>query len=312
MSKFYSLGIIIICIGAVVFLQSVFSGNTVLPQSLNIGFLNIHYYGLILALAVLSAYGLANYRRIKFNFTTELQDKLVFLLIIGGFIGARIYHVISDYSLYSANPIKIFAILNGGLSIYGAIFGGVLTLWLFVKCHSGFHESSREVRNLKSGSQTAFRGFWDDMRNISKYLDWLTPSLLVGQIIGRLGNFFNYELYGLPTSVPFKMFVPFEFRLQGYVQFEYFHPLFLYEILVNLIILAGLFLLERKVKLKNGQLFLSYIVLYNSVRFGLEFLRIDAPIYFGIHLNTVVSLGLALAALSLLYWSVYASKIPQN
>lgn len=234
----------------------------IVPQYFTVGPLEIHYYGIFMALAVVAGYFLAVKRAGKYGINLERADNIIFWLIIGGFVGARLYHVLSSFGYYYIHPIDILKLWNGGLSIYGALIGGFLTLLL-----------------LEGAPQ---RGA------LLTKLDWLAPSLILGQIIGRFGNFFNYELYGYPTGLPWKMYVPPQFRLAPYQNFNYFHPLFLYEVLANA---AILFLLLKVIKpAKAGALFFWYLLLYNAVRFGLEFLRVDSTYLAGIRVNAYVSL----------------------
>jgi phosphatidylglycerol---prolipoprotein diacylglyceryl transferase len=245
------------------FLGKVFSGRLILPQSFHIGFITIRYYGIIIASAAAAGFYLAIKRAKLYGFERELAEDMLFWVIIGGFIGARLYHVFSSIGYYWQHPVNIFEVWNGGLSIYGALIGGVLTLW-------------------------ALQRIFVPKLGFLSMLDWLAPSLLLGQIIGRFGNLFNYEAFGYPTNLPWKMFVPLDFRPPNYLWFNFFHPFFLYEALGNAVIL---YLLIRCLKFKSpGALFFSYVLLYNTLRFGLEFLRIDSTFIDGIRLNAAMSL----------------------
>lgn len=263
-------------------LVPVFSGHIILPQILNLGPFRLHYYGLILGASAVAAYLFAQYRRSKVNLSEKQIDQLLLVVLVSGFIGARLYHVVSDLGYYAQNISQIFAIWRGGLSIYGAVIGGMVGVL------------------LSSVVKGAFLNV----------LDWLVPSVLLGQIVGRFANLFNYELFGYPTGLPWKMFVPEYFRPEEFVYFGYFHPLFLYEALGNLVILIFVLGYERK-SLPAGRLFLVYVLLYNTLRFSLEFLRIDAEFIGNYRQNALVSLALILASsIGLLY--VHNRKIPQN
>lgn len=150
-------------------------------------------------------------------------------------------------------------------------------------------------------------------------LDWLTPGVIVGQIIGRLGNFFNYELYGYPTILPWKMFVPESFRTQDYLTQQYFHPLFAYEMLINIFIILILWLVSRlhkkyAINTGHGSLFLGYVFLYTSSRFLLEFLRIDSVFIGDLRLNVLVSFALLIFSATVLMFRYYVhiSKTTSN
>lgn len=260
--------IFLITLGLFVFLQKVFSGQILLPQSFSLGIFSIHYYGIIMAFAVGVGYLVAMKRAKDFNITERQADNLIFWVSISGFIGARLYHVFSSLNLYLNNPVDIFKVWNGGLSIYGAVLGGIFSIIVLKKL-------------VTSNS------------SLVTILNWLTPSLILGQIIGRFGNLFNYEAYGSPTDLPWKMFVPIEFRPEQFVLNMYFHPFFLYEALGNFIILVILFKIETKFNLKK-RLFFYYVLLYNILRFCLEFLRIDSTFIGIFRLNAVVSFVLIL------------------
>lgn len=264
------------------FLKLIFSGNIILPQYFNLGPVTIHYYGIIMAAAVAAGFYFALNRAPKYGVNLKTAEDLIFWIIIGGFIGARLYHVLSAWNFYSSHPADILKVWNGGLAIYGAVFGGLLTLWVHKRL-STFHGSFLTL------------------------LDWLTPSLILGQIIGRFGNLFNYEAFGYPTSLPWKMFVPAQFRPWEYLNFNFFHPFFLYEVLGNIVIL---FFLLKIAKFKApGRVFISYLLLYNTLRFALEFLRIDSTFVHGFRLNALMSLSLVLlAVVTLFYLNRHAQK----
>lgn len=262
-----------------------FSGHFILPQFFSIGSLSIRYYGLFMALAVAVGFYLAIKRAPKFGIEEKAAENIIFWLVIGGFLGARLYHVLSSWSYYSFHPLDILKVYNGGLSIYGVLFGGLLALLLYRKL-----APHRLPLNL--------------------YLNWLTPSLLLGQIIGRFGNFFNYELYGYPTNLPWKMFVPAWARPLQFTKTDFFHPLFLYEQIGNLIILLVLYQLEKRARQQNkpSNLFIYYLLLYNILRFGLEFLRIDIVFWGQLRINALVSLVLCLVSFSFLFFK-YGSRV---
>ncbi len=298
MSKLTRFLIIIIPITSLgYFLTLVFSSRLILPQSFSIGPIKIYYYGIILALAVASAFLLAKKRADRYGISEKQAEDIIFWTIIGGFIGARLYHVVSSAGYYLQHPVDVTKVWNGGLSIYGAIIGGIIAIILV--------------------SKVTF-----------DTLDWLAASVLLGQIIGRFGNLFNYEAFGYPTNLPWKMFVPGQFRPEQYASSSFFHPWFLYEVLGNLIILFLLLkiipsrVLDKAVDLDpgyprmhsgsemahegsslltKGQLFFCYVLLYNVLRFSLEFMRIDSTFVGVFRLNSLVSLVLILVSGLFLY-----------
>ena len=282
-TAFFLIGISILILGW--FLSLVFSGQLILPQTFNLGPLIVHYYGIVIALAVMSAYMLARYRAPRFGFTSVDLDRVALWVVAFGFIGARVYHVITDYQLYMDSPISALYVWNGGLAIYGAVIGG------FIGLYSALGSSYR----------------------FGVALAWLTPSILVGQVIGRFGNFFNYELFGYPTALPWKMFVPEAFRSLAFRDISFFHPLFLYESLGIFLILILLLALERRQvfnKEHASDLLISYILVNNALRFLLEFLRIDSVLWAGTRFNAYVSLALALLSLVAIFY-LYVRKNSQ-
>ena len=278
-----------VCVLLAVLLPPVFRGNIILPQVFHLGPLALRYYGLFMALAIVAGYLLALGRAKRYGFTAEELDRLVLLLVICGFVGARLYHVASDLSFYLKHPALILAVWRGGLSIFGALIGGIIALLIARR---------RQLRRV----------------SLLVLLDWLTPSLLLGQIIGRFGNFFNYEIFGYPTSLPWKMFVPPAFRPAAFAGFSYFHPLFLYEALINAVIL---FVLLRfwPAPRRSGRLFFAYLLLYNAGRFFLELYRTDSSYIFGgvLRLNSLTSGILVLVgAAGLILINYYGQKLPSD
>lgn len=245
-----------------------------LSQVFHVGPLVIHYYGLILALAVLAAYWLARKRASSYGLSSSQVDTIAVWVIVTGFVGARLFHVLTDLEFYSNNPIQILFVWQGGLAIYGAIIGGVIGLWLAAR---------RYAASVK----------------LLSLLDWLAPSVLLGQIIGRFGNWFNYELFGRATDLPWKMFVPEEFRPELWASYSYFHPLFLYEAVLGTFVLIILFGYVNR-RFKPGSLFFSYLLLYNVVRFFLEWYRLDGIFIGRISVNAIIAAALVIISIIVL------------
>jgi phosphatidylglycerol:prolipoprotein diacylglycerol transferase len=183
-----------------------------------------------------------------FGITKEQLWDLVLWLVIGGIVGARVYEVLFvDFSYYVTYPSEIIKIWHGGLAIHGAWFGGIVVAWLQAK---------------------KFR------LNFLKILDSLSLVMPLGQAIGRWGNYFNQELYGLPTGSPWGIPISLGNRVVGFEQFTHFHPTFLYESIGNLLIFFVLLFFYKK-KSFSGQLLIMYIGLYSVLRLSLEFIRLD-------------------------------------
>ena len=258
---------------AVYLLYLIFQGKLIVPQGLHIGLLHLRYFGIVLALAVLAAYVLAIKRASLYQIDKDEAEDFIFLVIVGGFIGARAYHVLSSLPYYLQHPIDILMVWHGGLSVIGSLIGGLVVVCL----------KAKKIRHSVLG-----------------LLDWLAPSMVLGQIIGRFADLFNYELFGYPTNLPWKMFVPVDFRPAAYIGANFFHPLFLYEALGNTLILFWL-LWKTKRNNEKGGIFFTYLVLYGILRFFLEFLRIDSVFIGGLRLNALVSLAFVLIGFIGLY-----------
>ncbi|MDP2933026.1 MAG: prolipoprotein diacylglyceryl transferase [bacterium] len=258
----------------------IFSGAIVLPQTLKVGFFSARYFGLIFALAVWAGYRLAEKRAPLFGVSAEQADNIMIWLMIGGFIGARLYHILSSLPYYLQNPVEIFIVWHGGLSVIGALLGGLLTLCVIV---------------IRKG-----------YGKVPTFLDWLAPSMALGQVIGRFGDLFNYELFGYPTNLPWKMFVPEIFRPSVFAGSSFFHPLFLYESLGNAMIL---WVLLKRIRPTNpGKIFFTYLMSYGILRFALEFFRIDSVFVGALRLNAMVSLVFIASSFAYFYLSKVGGK----
>ncbi|MBD2665751.1 prolipoprotein diacylglyceryl transferase [Richelia sinica FACHB-800] len=252
------------------------------PILVKIGPIVIRWYGLLIASAVLIGVSLSQYLAKRRHVNPELLSDLSIWLVIGAIPAARLYYVLFQWSEYSRHPERIIAIWQGGIAIHGAIIGGVLAALIFAK--------------LKKVS------FW-------QLADLVAPSLILGQAIGRWGNFFNSEAFGAPTDLPWKLYIPPERRPPNLANFEYFHPTFLYESLWDVmvfILLLTLFFraLSGLPRLKVGSLFLIYWVAYSLGRFWIEGLRTDSLMLGPLRMAQVVSLcgiSLGLAGLAWLY-----------
>ena len=252
---------------------------------IHLGFLVIHFYGLIIMLGVIAAASLSYQRAKKYGQDPEKVWDLLTWVLIFGIIGARLWHILTPSPslvasgittyYYLTHPLDALAIWKGGLGILGAVIGGVLALFLFTR------------RNKL---------------NFGTWLDILAPGLALGQAIGRWGNFVNQELYGAPTNLPWKIFIDPQHRVPGFENAAYYHPLFLYEFLWNLMNVGVLLWLGKRFfdRLKAGDIFLVYMIIYPVGRFLLEFLRLDASTVGGININQWIMAGIAVfAALAL-------------
>lgn len=234
---------------------------------------NIYYYGVILALAIAVGVLVSEYFGTKFfEFKKDTVIDMAPYIIVFGIIGARLYYCFFDFDFYLRFPTEVLAIRHGGISIHGAILGGLSGLWLF------------SVRHKIS---------------LLKLADVSSIGLVLGQAIGRWGNFFNSEAYGLPTNLPWKLYIAPEYRQVPYLNEEFYHPTFLYESLFDICIFGVLIFLVKSRKVKyDGQLALIYLILYSLVRIIVEMLRIDSVAYiFGIPIAILVSVGIIIISL---------------
>ena len=244
-----------------------------------LGPFTIHFYALCILLGVIAAIaiGRSRYSRSGGN-PDEITDVAIFA-IPAGIIGGRLYHVITSPERYfgsNGHPLDAVKIWDGGMGIWGAIALGTLVAYLIFR--------SRE-RSL----------------TFEQFADSLAPGLLIAQAIGRLGNWFNGELFGGPTQLPWGLKIPLELRPAGFEKYATFHPTFLYEGLWSLICAFALMALTKRWQTRSGNLFLAYIALYCLGRSGIEYLRIDpAQQIFGLRLNEWVSLlGLILSSFTI-------------
>ena len=247
-----------------------------------IGPVYIYYYGVIIMLGALAALWLA-IREAKYR---ELDSEIVWdvvpWLLIAGIIGARLWHVLTpsksmgagiDY--YFSNPIEILKIRKGGLGIPGGILGGIIALIIY-------------CRKKKL--------------NFFTWADIIVPGVALAQAIGRWGNFINQELYGSPTDLPWAIHIDEANRLPEYIQYETYHPMFLYESLWNLMNMFLLLVLERqyKDKLLPGDLLFTYLIVYPLGRFLLEFMRLDTSLVGGVNINQLTMLVVMVFAIVML------------
>ncbi len=254
-----------------------FHNFTPSPVLVSFGFIQIHWYGLLMLLSILAAFYVLLKKAKIFSLTVEQIWDLLFWLVIGGIVGARIYEVLLvEPSFYFSNPSQILKIWQGGLAIHGAWLGGLLVLWFY---------SRRWQKSL-----------WI-------LTDAICLVLPLGQAIGRWGNYFNQELYGLPTSLPWGIPISLANRLPTYLSASHFHPTFLYESIGSLLIFFVLLWLLKK-KRFYGQITLFYLGLYSLLRLVLEFIRLDpALMILGIRWPIVFS-GLAILSVVIIYFFI--------
>ncbi|WP_405102923.1 prolipoprotein diacylglyceryl transferase [Oceanobacillus sp. FSL H7-0719] len=247
---------------------------------LEIGPFTIYWYGVIIASGALLGIYLAMREAERLGWKRDLIIDFVVFAIPIAIISARLFYVFFEFDRYVNGPLwKVIAIWEGGIAIHGAVFGGVLTAIIFSR-----------VRNIS---------FW-------KLADIIAPSLILGQAIGRWGNFMNQEAHGGPVSEAaynnFLQYLPDFIMNQMTIGGVMYHPTFLYESAWNILVFAFLILL-RKYNLLRGEIFLNYLIFYSIGRFFIEGLRTDSLyIIEGLRTAQVVSVTLIVLAIILIIY----------
>jgi phosphatidylglycerol:prolipoprotein diacylglycerol transferase len=223
------------------------------PLLFQLGPFSLRWYGLLIAIAVLLGLLLATRLGRQRGIEPALIADLLPILVLAAVVGARLYYVIFEWRQYQLNWLDALAVWRGGIAIHGALIGGTIAVILYCRW--------RRI------------AFWN-------LLDVLVPSVALGQAIGRWGNFFNSEAFGLPTELPWKLTIPFANRPVEFLDQTTFHPTFLYESLWNLGVVALLLLLFRRasqgnLQLPAGALSCVYLLSYSTGRLWIEGLRID-------------------------------------
>jgi phosphatidylglycerol:prolipoprotein diacylglycerol transferase len=255
------------------------------PIALSIGPLAVHWYGVAYALGLAAAYIVisreARWRRLD----VELLTNGMIVVAIAALIGGRLYHVIDQWQLYRDDLLRIVLPPYSGLGVYGGIIAGTITAFLYAR--------------------------WKHQPFLA-WADAVAPGLFVMQAIARWGNFFNQELYGSPTNLPWGIAIQCQYRTQGYecppgsdptaTLGQHFQPMFLYESLSGLIGAIVLIWIARRFagRLRTGDLLLVFFIWYGSVRFAVETLKADNWTFFGIPTAMLISAVAVVGALGIL------------
>lgn len=271
------------------------------PILFQLGPVTVRWYGALIATAVLLGVQLSRRLAKQRGIDPDLVSDAALWLVVGAIPCARLYYVLFEWQQYVANPASILRIWQGGIAIHGAIIGGTLAGWIFAR-----------VQRVS---------FW-------QLADVVFPSLSLGQAIGRWGNFFNSEAFGLPTDLPWKLYIPSQISLPGqgtiyprpaqFASVDYFHPTFLYESLWNVMVfgvLLWLFGQERRGKLvlKPGTLVMVYCVAYSLGRVWIEGLRLDSLMVGPLRMAQVVSLvGVGIGGLGLVWLYGLGRSLPDG
>ncbi len=237
------------------------------PELFQLGPFSLRWYGLLIAISVLVGLNLSGQLASKKGIKKSLINDLLPILVLASVIGARIYYVAFEWRNYTGKnfwssisflnlniPIpSAIEIWGGGIAIHGALIMGTLSIIFFCRWRK--------------------EPFWD-------VIDVLVPSVALGQAIGRWGNFFNNEAFGIPTNLPWKLFIPYRFRPEIFSTQDYFHPTFLYESVWNIFVFGILIYLFKKantrsITLPSGSLSCIYLITYSLGRLWIEALRTD-------------------------------------
>jgi len=246
-------------------------------NSIDIGPLSLNLYGLMIALGVIAAVWLFGKRLEERGIgTRDDASAIAIWAVLAGVIGARLYHVVTDYDRFRNNWGEILAIWNGGLGIPGGLLFGTA---------AGMYVAQRRGIPIAVGATCA------------------APAIALAQAIGRWGNYFNQELYGRPTDLPWALQIDADHLEAGYAVGTTFHPTFLYESLWSLGLCLVLLWIDKKWRPAPGQLFVMYVIGYGAGRFWVEGLRIDrADEFFGLRVNQIVALAAVVIGLVVLAW----------
>ncbi|MGC4173725.1 prolipoprotein diacylglyceryl transferase [Demequina sp.] len=248
-------------------------------QSFSLGPLTIHMYALCILAGIFFAIWYTTKRWVERGGNADVVGSVAFWAVPFGIVGGRIYHLITSPQAYfgeGGDPWAAFAIWNGGLGIWGAVALGALGAWIGCKRHGV---------------------------SFVTFMDAAAPAVLVAQAIGRLGNYFNQELFGGPTELPWGLVVDPQYRPDGYEAYTTFHPTFLYELVWNLVGAALIVYLDKRLDLRGGRVFWLYVMVYTSGRLWIEMVRIDDANHIGIfRVNTLVSLVVLVASTIIFFW----------
>lgn len=252
-------------------------------SSFQVGPFVIHFYALFILLGIALAVAIGSRRwAAKGGHKGVILDIALWCVPIG-IVGARIFHVLTHFDFYfhtGADPLDVFKIWEGGLAIYGGLIFGVLGAWLGAR--------SIGVRFLAIA-------------------DALAPGILVAQAIGRIGNYFNQELFGIPTNLPWGLEIPSTNKAYpvGFPDGVLFHPTFLYELIWDLLgFVLIIFVLQKRMNLANGRTLATYLIYYSIGRAFVESIRIDpSDYYLGLRTNVWSALITVVLGVGLFIWS---------
>lgn len=233
------------------------------PILIKIGSITIYWYSIMILIGFLTATCIIQKEAKKFNIKKSIITDMLFYAIVIGILGARIYYIIFNLDYYSQNIPDIFKVWEGGLAIHGGIIAGAIFIIVYTK-----------KKNL----------------NTLKILDICVPGLLIGQAIGRWGNFFNQEAHGPITSIEHLKYLPKFIQKGMYIEGNYYMPTFLYESILCIIGLIIILIIRKKIKIKNGQITGFYLIWYGIIRAIIESFRTDSLMLIGLKQAQIISI----------------------
>lgn len=254
------------------------------PIAIAIGPLKIHWYGIIMGLAFFLGTYLARYNSKRSGIDPDHVLNMVVLIIPAAIVCARLYYVVFEWEQYKDNPLDMFAVWEGGLAIHGGLIGGFLAGAWYIRKHK---------------------------LPFLRLADIFMPSVILGQAIGRWGNFINQEAHGDVATPEFMAQFPAFIREQMFIGGQYYHPTFLYESLWNLFVFAILMFMLYRFKKFDGQVLFSYLILYSIGRFFIEGMRTDS-LLIADTLRVAQLVSLCLIAVGVVLMLVFARKNKQS
>ncbi len=245
-------------------------------NTLDIGPLTIHFYGILIGLGVIVAAMVTQRRYEKFGGDPTILDRVILWTVLIGFVGARLAYISTHTARFQGRWYATLFVWEGGLALFGGLTAGALAAVYMLRKLDG---------------------------DFPAFTDAVAVGLPLAQAIGRFGNYFNQELFGTPTTLPWGIEISSANRPAEYLNFEAFHPTFLYEALWNVLVTVPVILfLEHKDKLAKGARFPVYLVVYGVIRFLTELLRTDTTFrLLGVSRNGYVALGAIIGGAVLLY-----------
>lgn len=261
------------------------------PILFTVGPVSIHWYGLLIAVGMVMGWLVISYLVKKSGVGPPILmhiEQMAVYGILGGLIGARLYHIVSELPYYIEHPLQMFMIWQGGLGIFGALVGGALAIYVYCRKHA---------------------------LSFFLFADVFAPGIILAQALGRWGNYFNSELFGLPSTAPWSIPIPYILRPAEFMNYEYFHPTFLYESLWNIVVFIILFFVFRYIyglgtrSPSVGRVFALYLILYSFGRFFIEFIRIDPqPELWGLRLAQVAAIIVFVLGMGIIVMSKEKTK----